>query len=210
MSVRQAITIAPRIIEVGSGPEPDPPGPGEALLAVASVGICGSDLAMWQGSDPYSRFPVRQGHECSGRILAFGPGHDGDLRTGQLVAVEPLLPDGTWGDGPRVVFEATGVAAVLRQAFDIAAHAGTVVIAGTPVEDVAVPVLDVVRKELDVLGSRNSTGLFPAAVSLVQREQARCESLITQRFPLEETQAAMEFGLANAGAVNKLMITVAG
>ena len=69
--------------------------------------------------------------------------------------------DWTDGDGPVVVFEATGVAAVFRQAIEIVAHSGTVVIAGHPCRRChdAGP-LAIVKKELDLLGSRNNTGLY--------------------------------------------------
>ena len=59
------------------------------MLAIAAVGICGSDIAMWAGTDPYATFPVRQGHEFSGRVVTFGPGYDGPLAVGQVCA--PLV-----------------------------------------------------------------------------------------------------------------------
>jgi hypothetical protein len=43
----------------------------------------------------------------------------------------------------------------------------------------------------------------------VQRTRARCESLITQRYPLEGLQEAMEFGLASPDLANKMVIQVA-
>jgi L-gulonate 5-dehydrogenase len=338
----EAVTTGRRAVRVREAPEPPAPGPGEALVAVAAVGICGSDIAMWAGTDPYATFPVRQGHEFSGRIVAMGPGYEGPLEVGQLAAVEPLLPDwtcgacrrghpnccvalrvigvhadgaladgllvptrnlhaaddltpelaafvepisiglhmversrlgvgdsvvvfgagpigqavllaasdrgartlvvdvvpgrlsrarengaeatvdaasddvsaaiGTWtgGEGPTVVFEATGVASVLRQAIDVAAHAGTVVVAGTSNDDVEIPSLALVRKELNILGSRNSVGAYEAAIGLVRRYRARCEALITQRFALPDVDAAFRLGESEPAVANKMMIMVGG
>ncbi|HEY2125866.1 MAG TPA: alcohol dehydrogenase catalytic domain-containing protein [Streptosporangiaceae bacterium] len=72
--------------------EPVPvPGPGESLVQVTAVGICGSDLHWWGeggiGDATLSR-PLVLGHEAAG-VLADGP------RRGQRVAIDPAIPDGT-------------------------------------------------------------------------------------------------------------------
>ena len=115
----------------------------------------------------------------------------------------------TDGDGPVVVFEATGVTSVLRKALEVVAHSGTVVVAGTPTDDVSFPALWIVKKELNVLGSRNSLGLFGSAVDLVRRNKPLVGRLITHTFPLERLQTAMEFAIANPAIAEKVVITVA-
>jgi len=339
--MREAVTVAPRSIEIRNAPDADVIGPGEALLEIASVGLCGSDLEMYKGTDPISRFPCRQGHEYSARILALHDDYTGDLRIGDLVAVEPLLPCGScvacrrgrpnccvslrvtggqidgalierlvmptgnlylandlsseaaafvepvsiglqmvmrsaiaagdravvfgagpigqavilagrgrgarllavdqvperldlahatgaevtvdprhddlaevirsWtdGEGPVVVFEATGATAVMRQAVELVAHSGTVVIAGTPTDELAFPVMWLVRKELNILGSRNNAGIYGDAVQIVRENPAAVARIITHRFPLVEVQDAMEFAIANPAKTSKVMISVA-
>ena len=108
------------------------------------------------------------------------------------------------------MFEATGVAQVLRAAIDVVAHSGTVVVAGTSEQEVSVPSHILVQKEMDLLGSRNNSGLSKEAVDLVRMYRARTERLITQRFVLEETETALEFGAANPDVSNKMIIEVAG
>ncbi|EGG49422.1 zinc-binding dehydrogenase [Streptomyces griseoaurantiacus] len=56
--------------------EPRDPGPGEALVAVHAVGICGSDREVYQGNRPqgYVRYPLTPGHEWSGTVAAVGAG----------------------------------------------------------------------------------------------------------------------------------------
>lgn len=60
---------------------PRPAGPGEAQVAVAAVGICGSDREVFQGTRPegYVRYPVVPGHEWSGTVAAVGDGVPGSL-----------------------------------------------------------------------------------------------------------------------------------
>jgi 2-desacetyl-2-hydroxyethyl bacteriochlorophyllide A dehydrogenase len=54
--------------------EPVPPGPGEALVRVHAVGICGSDREVYQGTRPegYVRYPLTPGHEWSGTVQEVG------------------------------------------------------------------------------------------------------------------------------------------
>ncbi|MEU4153520.1 alcohol dehydrogenase catalytic domain-containing protein [Streptomyces sp. NPDC026659] len=55
---------------------PRTPGPGEALVTVHAVGICGSDRELYRGNRPapYARYPVVPGHEWSGTVRAVGAG----------------------------------------------------------------------------------------------------------------------------------------
>lgn len=68
------------------------PGPGEIGIAVSNVGICGSDLARFDGRMPV-RKPVVFGHELSGQVTALGDGVTG-IQVGQPVSVAPLLSCG--------------------------------------------------------------------------------------------------------------------
>lgn len=63
------------------GHEPREPGPGEALVAVHAVGICGSDREVYRGQRPegYVRYPLVPGHEWSGTVAAVGAGVAGGL-----------------------------------------------------------------------------------------------------------------------------------
>ncbi len=97
--MKAAVTTAPRRMEIQELADPVPR-PGEALVQVEVVGICGSDLHFYEGENPYSNYPQTQGHEFSGRVVALGtPGGGGQpsggaVRVGQRVAVEPLVPCG--------------------------------------------------------------------------------------------------------------------
>ncbi|HXW43539.1 MAG TPA: alcohol dehydrogenase catalytic domain-containing protein [Streptosporangiaceae bacterium] len=69
------------------------PGPAEAAVRPAYVGICGTDLELLAGDvDPdYVRYPLVPGHEWSGIVEATGPGVTG-LEPGQRVIVEGIVP----------------------------------------------------------------------------------------------------------------------
>ena len=337
--MRAAMTVSPRQMDLVDLPVPQP-GPGQVLLRVRMVGLCGSDVHLFLGDHPYARFPQVQGHEFCGVIEEFGPGYEGRLQPGDLVAVEPLRPCGdcyacrrghpncccrlevmgahvpgalaehvtvpvtacypaaeltaelaalveptsiglqavvrsgagagdrvlvlgagpigqtaalgaadrgaevmvadrlgnrldlaarlgaartvntehdslseavtgwTAGDGPAVVIDATGVPALIRQGVDLVAHSGTVVIVGISLQEVALPVTEFTRKELNVLGSRNNAGLFGDAVDLVARHQDRARRLITHRFPFGEAAAAIDFAVSHPEEAEKVLVVM--
>jgi L-iditol 2-dehydrogenase len=77
-------------IRVADEPTPEV-GPGEALVQVSAVGLCGSDLHWFsEGAigDAQLSHPLVLGHEAAG-VIASGS------RQGQRVAIDPAIPDET-------------------------------------------------------------------------------------------------------------------
>ena len=53
---------------------PATPGPGEALVRVDTVGICGTDLSGYLGKMPFFSYPRIPGHELGVEVVAVGAG----------------------------------------------------------------------------------------------------------------------------------------
>lgn len=68
-------------------------GPGEALLRVRRVGMCGTDLSSWRGSNPLVSYPRIPGHEIAATILELPEGAEG-LSVGMDVTLSPYKPCG--------------------------------------------------------------------------------------------------------------------
>ena len=85
----QQVMTAPGVIEFREVPVPQP-GPGEVLVKIKRIGICGSDIHVYHGKHPFTSYPVTQGHEVSGQIAALGEGVTG-LSVGQKVTIEPQV-----------------------------------------------------------------------------------------------------------------------
>jgi 2-desacetyl-2-hydroxyethyl bacteriochlorophyllide A dehydrogenase len=86
--MRAARIVAPGQVEVTAVDDPSP-GPDDVIVAVAAVGICGTDLHILAGE--HGRLPVIPGHEIAGTVVAVGAGV-GTPRVGDRVAIDPSLP----------------------------------------------------------------------------------------------------------------------
>mgnify|MGYP000609281156 CR=1 FL=1 len=44
----------------------------QVLVKIRNIGICGSDIHVYHGKHPFTKYPVTQGHEVSGEIAEIG------------------------------------------------------------------------------------------------------------------------------------------
>ena len=111
-----AVLYGPHDVRIEDRPVPEP-GPGQVLVEIAAVGICGSDVHYYEHGrigDYVVRDPMIIGHESAGRVVDVEDGVDRN-RVGELVALEPGVPcrtctqclRGRYNLCPRVVFFAT-------------------------------------------------------------------------------------------------------
>lgn len=91
-TMKQQVMTSPGeiIFEEVAVPEP---GPGQVLVKIKRIGICGSDIHVYHGKHPYTSYPVTQGHEVSGQVVSVGEGVTG-LSPGDRVTIEPQVTCG--------------------------------------------------------------------------------------------------------------------
>jgi 2-desacetyl-2-hydroxyethyl bacteriochlorophyllide A dehydrogenase len=71
---------------------PSKPGPGEALVRVHRVGICGTDISGYLGKMPFYSYPRIPGHELGVEVVEVGAGVN-HVKPGQRCSVEPYIND---------------------------------------------------------------------------------------------------------------------
>ncbi|MGE5485901.1 MAG: zinc-dependent alcohol dehydrogenase [Ignavibacteriales bacterium] len=67
-------------------------GPGEAVIRVKTVGICGTDVGIYRGTSP-APYPIILGHEFCGTVVEAGPNVD-NVSVGDYV-----ISEASWGCG---------------------------------------------------------------------------------------------------------------
>jgi len=346
--MKAAVIVAPHQVEIREVERPTPSA-GEALVQVEAVGVCGSDLHAYEGSQPFFRYPQIGGHEVVGRVVEIAPGEapripgrnqprppeigarvvldpsmpcgccypcsrgrynccenmrvlgvhapgafadyyvapvgclhavSEDLSADAAVMVEPLsigmqavgraqvaaadtvliIGAGTIGlsvllvclargarvamsdlsagrlalardlgahatidagerdvteelarwcgpGGPGVVIEAVGRPATVRQALELVAASGRVVMLGLCSDEICIPGALMVRKELDFRGSRLHGGTIPEAVALAESGEAAPERLVTHHMALTDVAQAFELMTAEPDTTLKVILT---
>ncbi len=71
-------------------PAPNAPGPGEALVRVRRIGICGTDISGYLGKMPFFSYPRIPGHELGVEVQAVGSGVL-RVKAGDRCSVEPYM-----------------------------------------------------------------------------------------------------------------------
>src|SRR5262245_39796207 len=67
------------------------PSPGEALVRVRAVGLCGSDVHITEGHTPTAFTPITLGHEIAGVVEVVGDGVGQHVAAGDHVFVNPMV-----------------------------------------------------------------------------------------------------------------------
>ncbi len=81
---------SPGIIEFRDVSEPGPLKNNEILLRIKKIGICGSDVHVYNGHHPATPYPVIQGHEFSAVVEAIGE-NVSKVKPGMRVTARPQL-----------------------------------------------------------------------------------------------------------------------
>jgi len=81
----------PGQLSVETRPAPEPR-PGEAVVRIRRVGVCGTDYHIYGGRHPFLEYPRVMGHELAGEIASVPEGSA--FKVGQIVAINPYLSCG--------------------------------------------------------------------------------------------------------------------
>jgi len=94
--------------------------------------------------------------------------------------------------GFDMAFEASGAAAAVRSSFDVVRRGGTIVQIGTiAAGEVALPVNELMVREIALVGSFRYADEFAAAIRLVAAGRITFDGLVTAVLPMQELAAAL-------------------
>lgn len=91
MNMRAVECAAPGELRLVSR-QPPRPAPGEVLVRIRRVGVCGTDYHIFKGDQPFVSYPRVMGHELAGEVAA-APSHS-PLRQGEAVCIVPYISCG--------------------------------------------------------------------------------------------------------------------
>jgi 6-hydroxycyclohex-1-ene-1-carbonyl-CoA dehydrogenase len=140
---------------------------------------------------------------AGGRVVAVDLSEQ-KLETARLFGASELVDPRKAGDVPKAVrrltdggadvaFEAIGLPATIRQAFDSVRTGGRLVVVGYASEEVPLPVSRMMFREIEVLGSLGCRPVdYPPLIRLVAEGRLKVKELVSHRFPLEGINEAFD------------------
>ena len=135
-----------------------------------------------------------------------GASHALETRT---VPLHDALQALTGGDGPDVVIEAVGLPETFLAAVQEVAFTGRVVYVGYAKAPVAYDTAQFVKKELDILGSRNATPRdFQAVIDLLRTGAFPSDAAVTRQVGLEEAGQALKEWSADPAPVTRIHVNL--
>lgn len=161
---------------------------GEHVLVIGAGAI---GLLAAQVAQVYGAIPIVIDVEKERLKLARAIGIQHTLQPGDGNVIKQVQ-EITQGRMAEAVIEASGAKAAIYGLFDYISYAGRIALVGWPNGETPLATAVITRKELTVVGSRNSVGEFPEAIQLVQSKQIKVEPLISRVVTLEGIPDAVE------------------
>ncbi|MBX3257627.1 MAG: zinc-binding alcohol dehydrogenase family protein [Chitinophagaceae bacterium] len=114
----------------------------------------------------------------------------------------------TNGDGPDVVIEAVGNNLTYRAAVDMVSYTGRVVYIGYGKKPVEYNTGLFVKKEIEILGSRNCLGDFPDVIHYLEAGLFPSDAVISKTVPLNDAGEALKQWSDDPGNITKIMVDI--
>lgn len=191
-----------------------------ALHIVQRAGDVRGRWCLVAGAGNVGRLVIRVLHALEAKIIAWDISpeklHEAES-IGAQVSVDATEPtaeaqvlDVTNGEGVSVAFETAGQSGTVEVCIKLAAFAGRVVLVGHSKQVSNVYGSEIVFKELDILGSRNSLGQFPKAIEMLAADPTLWQEMISHRFSFDQALEAFRLTQRNDVPYSKIVIDFPG
>jgi threonine dehydrogenase-like Zn-dependent dehydrogenase len=114
----------------------------------------------------------------------------------------------TNGDGPDVIIEAVGSPLTYRTAVEEVAYTGRVVCIGYAKSPVEFNTGLFVRKEIEILGSRNCTNEFPEVIQYLETGNFPVDEVVSKTVSIDDAGEALAQWAADPKGIIKIMVDV--
>jgi L-iditol 2-dehydrogenase len=169
------------------------------------------DFVVVQGCGPIGLFSAQLFRLAGAEVIVTGVGVDTErfkIAEGlgleavniEKVDLAALVKERTGGRGADTAFVATGAPPAVAQATQIVKKRGRVTVIGIFGRPVEVPMTEVVRREVSIVGAYDAQPQnFGQSIKLAQSGAVKVEALLTHRLPLEKANEAFEAAKSRVG-----------
>jgi L-iditol 2-dehydrogenase len=169
------------------------------------------DFVVVQGCGPIGLFSAQLFRLAGAEVIVTGVGVDTErFKIAESLGLEAvniekvdlatLVKERTGGRGADTAFVATGAPPAVVQATQIVKKRGRVTVIGIFGRPVEVPMTDIVRREVSIIGAYDAQPQnFGQSIKLAQSGVVKVEALLTHRLPLEKANEAFEAAKSRVG-----------
>ncbi len=144
------------------------------ICGAGPIGLLGASVALAYGAHPIMIDPIDERLELARQ---FGVVHTVNPAKSDAVA---RIREITNGRMAEAVIEASGATPSIVATVDYVSYAGRIALTGWPKEKIAMDTGMFTKKELDIRGSRTSSGEFPEAIDLIMNKKVPAGLLISR------------------------------
>lgn len=121
--------------------------------------------------------------------------------------VSSVIEEVTLGVGVDMVFETSGNVSALQSSIKLTKRGGSIVVIGFPAKDeVPLDIILMLQKEISFYPVYRYMNTYPFAISLLATTGNQAGCIITDRYPLDEIQQAMNQANTNRSGSLKVMV----
>lgn len=114
----------------------------------------------------------------------------------------------TEGEGVNLIFEATGNLSILELCISkLVSQAGRVVVLGFPTETAKIAPIDIMKRELNIVGSRLNCNKFPEVIEWMKAKEVDPSRIISHIIPVNDIQSAFNLSDSEPEKVCKIILT---
>lgn len=110
------------------------------------------------------------------------------------------------GNGMDVCIEAVGLSRSFLNCIDAVAFGGKIILIGNGKEEITFNHSILLKKELNIYGSRNSLNEFKALIDLLSNGEVEVDRIVTDIFDLDDVLEAFEALTHNDGTKLKVLV----
>ncbi|NLX69276.1 MAG: Zn-dependent oxidoreductase [Clostridiales bacterium] len=134
-------------------------------------------------------------------------GADQVVNTGKT-DLEKVVMDFTNSEGVNLIFEATGSISLFELCVSrLVSQAGRIVVLGFPEEPAKIAPIDIMKRELDIVGSRLNRNKFPEVIRWLEAKEIEPSAIISHVFPMERVKEAFRLYDEEPEKVCKIILT---
>lgn len=127
---------------------------------------------------------------------------------GKTTDIVEAMKEFTNGDGVNLIYEATGNTKILQTCIrDLPSQAGRVVVLGFTTEEFSLRQVDIMSKELEIIGTRLNNHRFPEVIGWFKEGSVQPKEIITHTFPFEKAEQAFALNDEHPEDVLKIVLT---